>query len=360
MSRTSSLRRGLGRVIPRFAKKHLSAVFKLASVVVLRRQGYRSYLLAVLSEKLRLTRALGRPTSVTIEPANVCNLRCPVCETGAGILGRPAQMMTHEEFATILDKVGPTANHLMFYFMGESFLNPEAYQMIRTAREMGLYVTTCTNGEPIDPVALYESGINHVSFQIGGITPETHAVYRQGGDLDRALGVLSEYLRIIRDRGRRAGEHRVELGFIVMKHNEHEVDAFRRRAEEIGVDEAVVIAPTVRTPEQGDRFLTSSDEYWIFDRATFEREHRLVPVRYVPRNKCPWLYYAITIQVNGDVVCCCRDARGVHVMGNLLEQTLEEIWNGPRFRSFRRSVLKNQEGVDVCRLCSGYGRPKMY
>jgi radical SAM protein with 4Fe4S-binding SPASM domain len=268
--------------------------------------------------------------------------------------------MSYEDFVTIIDKAGPGANQLMFYFMGEPFLNRDAYRMIRYARDMGLYVTSCTNGEPVDPEALYDSGINHVSFQIGGATQETHELYRVRGNLARELEVLRAYLGVVRERGRKPGEHRVELGFIVMKHNEHEVERFREIAAEIGVDQAVVIGPTVRTVEQGERFLTESDEHWIFEREAFEKERRLVPKRSYPPNRCPWIHYAMTIQVNGDVVTCCRDPKGEHVAGNLLSQSLEEVWNGPEFRAFRRAVQTNQAGVDICRLCGIYGPPIMY
>ena len=39
--------------------------------------------------------------NITVEPTNFCNLFCPICETGAGILGREADHMTFEQFKTI-------------------------------------------------------------------------------------------------------------------------------------------------------------------------------------------------------------------------------------------------------------------
>jgi radical SAM protein with 4Fe4S-binding SPASM domain len=325
-----------------------------------RPRGWWDFLLSSASAALRRPRAWGNPVSITFEPANFCNLRCPVCETGSGDLGRDQAAMSYEDFVTVMDKVGPGANHLMFYFMGEPFLNKDAYRMIRYARDMGLYVTTCTNGEPIDPEALYDSGINHVSFQLGGTTQETHEIYRVRGNLSKELQVLREYLQVIRNKGRKPGEHEVELGFIVMKHNEHQIEDFHKLATDLGVDKAAVISPTVRTPEQGDQFLPEADEHWIFDRVVFDNEHRLAPIRNFADNQCPWIYYAITIQANGDVVACCRDPRGKHVMGNLLKQSLADVWNGARFQAFRRAVRKAQSKVAICSLCSIYGPPAMY
>jgi radical SAM protein with 4Fe4S-binding SPASM domain len=62
----------------------------------------------------------------------------------------------------------------------------------------------------------------------------------------------------------------------------------------------------------------------------------------------------MVIHANGDVVPCCRDTKGRHIMGNLLSQDLKDIWNGERYRAFRRKLLADQSGMDICRLCSGY------
>src|SRR5205085_1639884 len=68
----------------------------------------------------------GRPMNITIEPTNYCNLRCPICETGAGKLNRKSEHMSLAAFRTIIDKIAPTTNTLMFYFMGEPFLNKDS------------------------------------------------------------------------------------------------------------------------------------------------------------------------------------------------------------------------------------------
>jgi radical SAM protein with 4Fe4S-binding SPASM domain len=259
-------------------------------------------------------------------------------------------MMTYEEFIKIIDKVSPGANHVMFYYMGETFLNKEVYRMIRYARDIGLYVMTCSNGDVIDPEGLYESGV----------TQETHSRYRINSNLSRVIGNLSLYLEIIRLRGRKPTEHQVELGFILMRHNEGEIEQFLKMADKIGVDRKNIISPCVRTPQQGRDLLPRSDDYWIYERERFEQQGRLIPKKLYPRNSCPWLYYSITIQVDGNVVPCCRDPHGRQIMGNLLEQSLEEVWNGAKLRAFRNAVLSNQTGVDICRLCPGEGLAPLF
>ncbi len=315
------------------------------------RRGSCDYLRATWSMLQRAERVAGRPINITIEPTNVCTLKCPCCETGAGLLQRPKASMSLEQFKEIIDKIAAHTNTLMMYYMGETFLNRHAYEMIRYAKQGGIpFITTCTNGEVVDPEKLVDSGLDEVSFQLSGMSQATQQVYRVGSHLDKVLHNLKETVRL--KKARRSGM-RITSGFIMMKHNEHEVPAFQHAMSEIGVDEAVVIDPCVRTLEQGRDFLPTDRSHWLYDPTAFEQG--VLRPRIRPQNECPWIYYSLVIQVNGDVVPCCRDADGQFVMGNILRQDLLEIWNDKKFCDFRTALHNNQKSLDICRLCSGYG-----
>jgi radical SAM protein with 4Fe4S-binding SPASM domain len=320
------------------------------------RRGSLDHLRSTLALATGTTRVNGRPMNITIEPTNACNLECPVCETGAGILGRETGHMTLAQFQAIVDKIGAHTNTLMFYFMGEPFLNKHAYEMIRYAKAAGIpFVETCTNGDFVDPAQIVECGLDKVSFQIGGITQHTHEGYRVRGRLDRVMARLSETIRL---RNERFSKLRIEVGFILMKHNEHEVDEFRRSMLALGADAAVVIDPCVRTIAQGRQFLPTDRAHWIYDEQAFAKG--VLRPKVLPDNICPWIYYSIAIHVDGNVVPCCRDPRGEEVMGNIFEQSLEEIWNGPKFRLLRERIARDQGSVGICRLCSSYPVSKVH
>jgi radical SAM protein with 4Fe4S-binding SPASM domain len=53
---------------------------------------------------------------------------------------------------------------------------------------------------------------------------------------------------------------------------------------------------------------------------------------------------------NGDVLLCCMDWRRQVVLGNLREQTIREVWNGEKYRRFRR--LQEQQRVSELALCN--------
>ena len=319
---------------------------------ILRNQkGAKEYLFSTASFFIRSSFISGMPSNATIEPTNICNLRCPVCETGAGILNREKRNMALEEFKIIADKIAPFTNTLMFYFMGEPFLNNDIYEMIKYAKKKRIpFVTTCSNGSFVNPVKLVESGIDEVSFQICGLTKDIHGIYRVDSDLDSVIINLKE---TIDARNASKSRMRITCGYILMKQNEHQLADFKKYMRQIGVDEAVVIDPCVRTLEQARKFLPSDKNHWIYDPVAFE-QGKLEP-KSTPKNSCPWIYYSITILADGSVVPCCRDASGNLIMGNILSRDIKKIWNGRHFREFRKEVMFKKSAVSICNLCSSFG-----
>jgi radical SAM protein with 4Fe4S-binding SPASM domain len=328
---------------------------RAATLARTRPRGWQSVLYNTAMAKARRVGPLMLPVHISIEPTNVCNLGCPVCETGNGSLARSRGMLDYDCFTRLIDDVAPHTAVLMYYFMGEPFLNKRAYDMIRYARQKGIYVESCTNGDYVDAAGIIYSDINQVSVQIGGMTQATHELYRVRGDLARVTRNLEN---IVAERRRRPDSNvQVEVGFVVMKHNEHEVPDFLRWAKEIGVDRANVIDPCVRTIAEGEQLLPENRRYWFYDEEAFARG--VLKPKHLPDNECTWVWNSVMINWDGSVVPCCRDPHGKHVFGNVFETPLRDIWNGEPIRAFRRRIVTAQGGVDICRLCSGYGVPAL-
>lgn len=320
-----------------------------------RPKGWQSLLYNTALAKARLSGPLMMPTYISIEPTNACNARCPVCETGNGSMARPTGMLDAGQFRKFIDEVAPTTAMLSYYFMGEPFMHRQSYDMIRYARDKGIFVETCTNGDFVNAEGVIYSDINQINFQIGGMRQETHGVYRIRSNLEK----IHKNLYALLDERRKHPQSNVEInvGFIVMRHNEHEVPEFLRWAKEIGVDRANVIDPCVRTIVEGHAMLPKDRRYWFYDEAAFEQG--VLKPKVVMQNECVWIWNTVQLNWNGDVVPCCRDPQGKHLFGNAFERPLREIWNGAKMRAFRRKIVTRQGEIDICKLCSGFGVPKL-
>lgn len=334
----------------------LKAVKFAAKLLWYRPKGWWRVFVNQAAVFVRSTYIPALPVHITIEPTAHCDIGCPVCETGAKILGRPQGTMSLETFKRIIDQIHAHTNTIFLYYMGEPFLNKRIYEMIRYAKDHHIFVSICTNGHFVDPERTVESGLDELSFQIGGLTQETHEIYRVRGRLQRQLDNLHA---LVAERKRRGTRHPwIQVGFIVMRHNEHEVDEFLRVTKEWGVDEALVIDPCVRDVDQGRQFLTSDEKYWFYDKRAFE-QHGILKPRSIPNNRCWWIWHSAVITWDGKVVPCCRDPRARFVFGNVLEENFKRIWNSPRYREFRKRILTAQDNVPICTLCSSFPVPDL-
>ncbi len=331
-------------------------LIKAGRFIYKRPRGFADYCSGLFSALIKSKRVLGLPVHITIEPTNICNLRCPICETGSGTLNRPKGEMQFGNFESIIDKIKDCANSIFFYYMGEPFLNKDCYKMIKYAKRKGLYITSCTNGNYTDAAQLLDSGIDEIIFEIGGIIQQTHEKYRFGSNLQVILENVKKLIQ--QKKSLKRAYPKVILGLIVMKQNESEISKFYELARILGVDEARLQKPCVRTWEQAKQFLPNNEKYWDYDKDAFSKG-KLKPKKN-SGNRCNWIYISMAILNNGDVVPCCRDVHGDFVMGNILRDDLRAIWNGKKYRNFRKRVASDKNGISICKLCSSFEIPGLY
>lgn len=337
----------------------IKRIFSRLSILARFPRGIGNFLLDSTSYFLRIPYILGKPVNATIELTNSCDLKCPVCETGAGLLRRKKGSMSFTDYKVILDKIAPFTNTVLLYYMGEPFLNKEIYEIIKYTKRKKIFIKVCTNGQSLEPLSVLMSGLDEIQIQIGGITQETHSIYRINGILGKSLGNVE---RLIAERKRLAesGKHintRIYLGLIVMKHNEAQIDDFFNLAKKLQVDGARLESPCVRNIVQGRAFLPGNHKYWLYDIGAFNRGE-LRHIRY-KKNHCRWINYSITITWEGDLIPCCRDVNAEYKMGNLLRDNFMRAWNGPAYRKFRKIILAQSNSVPMCFLCDGLTYPSL-
>ena len=313
-----------------------------------------NFFLSSISAFFKMKKSLGKPVLLTIEPTNTCDQKCPICETGNGTLGREKRVMSYDSFKNIINQFDGTLNQLYFYFMGEPFLNKDAYKMIEYAENRGIYVSTCTNGNFVDPGNLINSKISEVNFQISGMTQKLHTRYRVGGKLKQVLSKIEETVKI---RDKHKAKTKIFVGYILMKHNEHQLNDFITFCKKAQVDNYNIIGTTARTVKQAKEFMPSNSKYRIFSEKKLEKG-LLVP-KQRPNNYCGYLYGGTNIMVNGDVVSCCRDPKGKNVLGNVFDNNIYKIWNNEKYQRVRTLVNKKSNSLDLCKICIGENVPEL-
>ena len=55
----------------------------------------------------------------------------------------------------------------------------------------------------------------------------------------------------------------------------------------------------------------------------------------------------------GDMILCCADWHRSTVLGNIYESSMKEIWNGPRYQTYRRRMMCGDVEGLLCQDCKG-------
>src|SRR5438067_9206560 len=192
----------------------------------------------------RLSRVLGKPiqwgypVSVSFEPTTSCNLRCPECPSGLRAFTRPTGMLKKDFFRQTIDDIYKDLLYLIFYFQGEPFLNPDLLDMVKYAHDKGIYTATSTNAHYLtDEKAkrTVESGLDRLIISIDGTTQDVYKQYRVGGNLEKVLQGARNIVKWKKELNSK--KPFVFFQFLVVKHNEHQIEEIKQLAKEIGVDQ---------------------------------------------------------------------------------------------------------------------------
>ena len=93
---------------------------------------------------------MSEPTIFTLETALACDLKCPECAIGGGMIERKKGFLSFDRFKIVADKIRPHAKFLYLHLWGEPMLNREILEMTRYA---STFVPTniSTNGQSMTP-----------------------------------------------------------------------------------------------------------------------------------------------------------------------------------------------------------------
>ncbi len=306
------------------------------------------YAVSAASFICRSSKALSGPVSVFIEPTNICNLKCPLCASGAGLLARPKGRMSLAAFSRIIDSLPSTVTNLYLWGQGEPFLTKDFLGMVRYASERGYKTITSTNGHFLDdPEAILASSLSELIISLDGITKEQYESYRIGGDFDLVTGNIKRLVSKKKEKGRGPS---INLQFLLTKDTVDDMAGFHRLADDLGVDKRVVKTIQAVSLEDGEQFLPSDLSLTRYRR---KLDGRLVPDRYgLLEHRCLRIYNSCQIDWQGNMLPCCFDKDSTYKLGNLFNETFDECWNGEESRSFRRMFLKGGRRLPMCQDCT--------
>ena len=345
---------------------------------------------------LKRERLIGRPYSMKIESTNICNTSCQLCPTGLGLRGRRKGRMKFEQYKALIDQLRWHLFTLDLSMWGDPLVAPDIYDMIHYANKKGIwtYISSNLHGFKLDPrklksgefddkddaVKLIESGLDMLTCSLHGASQETFQIYQPGKNFGDAI---EKVRRIVETKKRlNSTTPAIQLNYVVTRHNEHEVERFKRLAEELGCRpvfstasmnlrfldkdkklQPLGLAPDIlekKTADHLDEWLPQNDEYVLDAYREIQGEGDLDSEQFngSKRYNCSWPWRQSVINWDGSVAACCGSFEQAEDLGSILDKPFKDVWNNEQYRMSRRSFKKklpdSQAKANPCAQCPGF------
>lgn len=196
---------------------------------------------------------------VYIEATSLCNLNCVTCVRN--VWSDEVGHMDTDTFNTIVAQLKelPHIQSVALAGFGEPLYHPEILSMARAIKDLGLELTITTNGTLLSPdlaEELMNIGLDRIVVSLDSSHPQLFEHIRQGANLDAVLNNLRG-LNEIRRR-RRSMRPVIDIEFVAMRRNVHEIADLPRLASRLMASFIIVTNLLPHTDDMKDEILYDS------------------------------------------------------------------------------------------------------
>ena len=304
-------------------------------------------------KKIRLK---SNPTIFFLGLTNVCNLRCPLCATGARISTNKKKLFMDFHLAErIIDKIRNYAQCVHLYNFGESLLHNDFVKILRKVKEHDIPVHVSTNLNIAYDEALFygivDNSLDEMIVSFDGLTQKTYSKYRVGGNLELVLDNIRRINEIKKKRG--SLFPKIRLQFLLNKYNNHEIGELERCCGEVGADSFFTTELVLLF---GSNDMNVARE-WLTEEEIARREYFDVDLWALDK-VCPFLYKYMVIEQDGSIPPCCYTSHSRDDFGHFNEsKSINDHYNSDLFMAGRRlfkTFDKSFHQEIICDRCSVY------
>jgi MoaA/NifB/PqqE/SkfB family radical SAM enzyme len=300
----------------------------------------------------------GKPEFLSIEPVNLCNLKCPECPTGTNQLTRSKDFISKESFWGIIEQSERHLSFLQLYFQGEPFMHPQIYDFIKIAVQNKIYTATSTNGHFLTTEncqRIIDSGLHRIIISVDGNTQDTYSKYRVGGSLKTVIQGITN-LTVCKKK-QKSHHPFIIIQFVVFKTNEHQIEEVRKLAKKLNADRLILKSAQIEDYRNGNEIMTSIQKYNRYRRDKAGQYQLKRP----PDFKCLRIWNGAVIASNQEVLPCCFDKDANYAYGTVQLKSLNGLFNGTKATDLRKQVWgEPTTRPEICANCTEGLRKSWY
>lgn len=291
----------------------------------------------------------GNPESLSVEPTNLCNLKCPECPSGTNNLNRPRLFLSLNVFKNIIDECYKNLVYLQLYFQGEPFMHPKMGEFISYACKRNIFTSTATNGHFLTTdncKTIVNSGLHQIIISIDGTTQDVFEKYRIGGSLDQVLQGI-ENLQNAKKEYQSRTPH-IVIQFVVFKQNEHQINEIKNLAKQLNITDVRLKSGQIENFEWGSELMPTNEKFQRYKKDNSGKFH----LKRRQNFKCYRIWSGAVVSANNELLPCCFDKTGEYSYGNIENGSLLAIWKNKEAFDFKNEVWQNYKQFKMCLNCT--------
>ncbi len=283
------------------------------------------------------------PKLLSIELSSSCNAKCIMCPHPT-IMTRKKMNMSAEILEKIIaDCQGKPVKKINLFWFGDSLCSKHVIDHFRAIRkgipQAKLYLSSNSEylTEERSQTIIDEGLLDVINFDIDGATEETHFKIRKIS-LNKVKENIDFFLNYQKTSSN-AKKIQTRATIIHMTENQDEIERFK---EEWGpkVDKVDVNKYNTWLGDIEDRNVNSTKQNLTDSSFDFACIH-------------PW--DEMVISSSGEAGLCCLDYDLRAPLGNVMEQSIHEIWRNDVLKEYRQKMLEHHyEQIEVCKNCNAH------
>lgn len=268
---------------------------------------------------------------IYIEITNICNLKCKFCPETI----RNKQFMNIEDFEKIIKRICNFTSLVCLHVKGEPLLHSQLKEILNILEKYNLKANITTNGtllkDKLETIK-YSKAVRQINISLHSSTQNEF--------------FNKQYLKDI-------FESVEELENTIISYRLWNLNTIKEN--DLNNEIIQEISNYYNLQNLKER-LTQNEFFKIRDNIFINQDTEFIwpnienkPI--IEKGRCLALKEQIAILVDGTVVPCCLDNNGDIQLGNILEETMEEILDKPKTIKIKRNFENQLITCSLCKTC---------
>jgi len=249
--------------------------------------------------------------------------------------------MPDHVFKRIADEVGKHGALIRITGTGEPLIHKRLVELVEYAASKGARIGLITNGSLLnrDKIRrLLSSNMDLIEVSVDAMDSGTYSKIRPGLDYDTMEANVES---LVSERDQLGVDTSIAVSIIdqpdKLKNAEQAVAYWENKVDKVIFRKFITwnVKPLMDL-QQNENFSEP-----------FLDPHERVP--------CPWPFDRVHVSSDGKILFCADDLKREHIIGDVMESSIHDLWNGPKFESYRQLHLDGDyNGINICANCADW------